>query len=78
MSCQRRMQGQACGVGHCMETGLTSWMWEAVESEKEDMEARRPYVCLLNACVNHVGVETEKPILQLTSCYLSSVRSMQF
>jgi hypothetical protein len=31
---QRRMQGQACGVGHCKEIGLTSWMWEVVESEK--------------------------------------------
>ena len=41
MSYRRRMLGQACGVGHCKETGLTSLMWEVVESEKEDMNARR-------------------------------------
>ena len=43
MSCQRRMQGQVCGVCHCKETGLTrtSWMWEVViEFEKGDMESQ--------------------------------------
>jgi hypothetical protein len=31
------MQGQAYGVGHCKETGLTSWMWPgAVESLKKE------------------------------------------
>ena len=65
------MQGQACGMSHCMETELTSWMWELVVSEKGNMEAKRLYVCLVNVCVNHIGVETAKLILQLTFCYLS-------
>ena len=37
MSYQRRMLGQAFGVGHYKGTGLTCWMWEVVESGKGDI-----------------------------------------
>ena len=34
MSYRHRMQGQACGVGHCKETGLTSWCrWQSLNKE---------------------------------------------
>ena len=79
MSYQRRLQGQAFGVDHCKGTGLASWMWEVVESEKRRHGSQQTLSMSSECvCVNHVGVETEKLILQLTSCYPFHVRSMHF